>query len=164
MTELWDLFTRNNKWTGEVHRRGDPIPRHRYHRVVEAWVRTPDGRYLIQQRAAHKKNYPNYWTCSAIGSVIKGERPKEGMIREFKEEIGLDVQWDELKLDQIITSFPTHYYVYKVEKDVKLEDLVLDPEEVQDVDLVTYRELKRMIRRGQVTRLKYYQDFFNNWK
>ena len=44
MSERWDLYDEANRPTGEELRRGERMPKGRYHRVVEAWIRTPDGR------------------------------------------------------------------------------------------------------------------------
>lgn len=51
------------------------------------------------------------WYCSAGGSVISRETPKEGMVREFKEELGIDIREDELKLKRIITE-KTQYFIF----------------------------------------------------
>ncbi|MCD1147849.1 NUDIX domain-containing protein [Peptoniphilus sp. KCTC 25270] len=164
MAELWDLYDRNNKPTGETIQRGKWIPKDKFHRVVEGWIRTSDGRYLLQQRSKKKKNYPNYWSCTAIGSVLAGEEPEDAMIREMKEEMGIQLTKDELILDQIITTHPGHYYIYRIEKDIEITEVRIDMEEVQAARFLTYEELKDWIFKKKLTKLSYYHDFFNNWK
>ncbi|MDY3118340.1 MAG: NUDIX domain-containing protein [Peptoniphilus sp.] len=163
MSEYWDLFDENNVPTQESLRRGERIPKGRYHRVVEAWVRTPSGYYILQKRSMKKRNYPGYWSCTACGSVVKGEAPDAAMIREMKEEMGIELTEDELVLDRILTEFPAHYYIYRIEKELSEEDITLDPEEVDDFvflkqdDMIEWMETKRM------TKLSYYKDFFERW-
>lgn len=161
--EYWDLFTKDNKKTPHIHIRGEKVPEGLYHRMVEGWVRTSDRHILIQQRSSNKKIYPNYWSCSAIGSVLQGETPEEGMIRELREEVGLEINSKDLELAEIITDHPCHFYIYRIEKDFKIEDLILDREEVQDVALLTLDELKEWVETGKLVQLSYYKNFFETW-
>ncbi|MDD7363089.1 MAG: NUDIX domain-containing protein [Peptoniphilus sp.] len=163
MSELWDLYDKDNEPTGEVLYRGERIPKGSYHRVVEAWVRTPDGRYILQQRSAKKKNYPGFWSCTACGSVLSGEEPEHAMIREMYEEMGICLEASDLYLERIITEFPAHYYIYRIEKDVSEDDIVLDPEEVEDFVFLDRDELEYWMAEKHMTKLSYYHDFFEKW-
>ena len=163
MSERWDLYDKANRPTGEELRRGDPMPRDRYHRVVEAWIRTTDGRYILQKRSMKKKNFPGYWSCTACGSVIKGEEPEEAMIREMKEEMGIRLRKDELVLDRIITDFPAHYYIYRIEGELTEEDITLDPEEVGDFTFLDKDAIMNWVETKHMTKLSYYRDFFESW-
>lgn len=164
MSEIWDLFDKENQSIGRKIQRGKWIPPHAYHRVVEGWIRNSDGKYLLQQRSETKKNYPNYWSCTAIGSVLAGEEPEEAMIREMKEEMGIELKKEDLVLDRIITSYPAHYYIYKIEKDVKPSEIILDLEEVQSFIFLSLEEIKEWVKDRKITKLSYYEDFFKNWK
>ena len=163
MSELWDLYDKANRPTGDVLRRGEPIPEGRYHRVVEAWIRTPDGRYILQKRSMKKKNFPGYWSCTACGSVVKDEGPEEAMIREMQEEMGILLREEELVLDRIITEFPAHYYTYRVEKELAEEDITLDPEEVDDFIFLDKDAIMNWVETKHMTKLSYYRDFFEAW-
>lgn len=37
--ELWDLYTENRVKTGETHVRGNPLPKEKYHLVVNVWIK-----------------------------------------------------------------------------------------------------------------------------
>ncbi|MDO5302094.1 MAG: NUDIX domain-containing protein [Tissierellia bacterium] len=164
MIEWWDLYNEQDEPLGSEIRRGRRLGKGRYHRVAEGWVRTPDGHYLLQRRSAKKKSYPLYWTASAVGAVLRGEAPEEAMIREIFEELGLKVRPEDLKLSLKITEHPAHYYIYKIEMDVKKEDIILDPEEVEDATFLTYETLCSWLREGKLLNLDYYRDFFKNWE
>ena len=88
--ELWDLYGKNRKKTGLVHKRGEPLPKDGYHLTVHVWIRREDGKFLISQRSRNKSTYPLYWECVG-GSVLAGEDSLQGAIRETKEEIGIDL-------------------------------------------------------------------------
>lgn len=164
MSERWDLYDEANRPTGEELRRGERMPKGRYHRVVEAWIRTPDGRYILQKRSMNKKNYPGYWSCTACGSAIKGETPEEAMIREMQEEMGIRLQEDEMILDRIITEFPAHYYIYRIEKELTESDITMDPEEVDDFIFLDKDAIMNWVETRHMTKLSYYREFFEKWK
>lgn len=57
--------------------------------VAAAVIEHADGRFLLAQRPAGKV-YAGYWEFPG-GKVEPGERPEQTLIRELKEEIGIDV-------------------------------------------------------------------------
>ena len=88
--ELWDLYTENRVKTGEIHVRGNPIPKNRYHLAVSVWIKNSDGKYLISQRSESRQINPLKYECVG-GSVLKDESSIDGAIRETKEEVGIDL-------------------------------------------------------------------------
>ena len=92
MPELWDAYDKNfNKIDGITLVRGEPIPSGMYHLVCEVIVKHIDGTYLLMQRD-HLKHLGGMWEVTAGGSVLKGEPPLAGAVRELKEETGLTVK------------------------------------------------------------------------
>ena len=57
--------------------------------VAAAVIHDADGRFLLAQRPAGKA-YEGYWEFPG-GKVEAGERPEAALIRELKEELGIDV-------------------------------------------------------------------------
>jgi 8-oxo-dGTP diphosphatase len=49
-----------------------------------------DPRWLIARRSAHEKAYPGCWEFPG-GKVEPGESHREALIREWKEELDLDI-------------------------------------------------------------------------
>jgi len=88
--EVWDLYTANKIKTGEIHVRGDKIPKDRYHLVVHVWIKNSYGQYLISQRSETRNTNPLKYECVG-GSALKGEMSIDAAIRETKEEIGIDL-------------------------------------------------------------------------
>lgn len=160
--EYWDLYNKKGKYKQRVIRKGTPLGKSDYHLIAEAWILRSDGKFIIQRRSLNKHSFPGMWYCSAGGSVLAKETPKEGMIREIREELGIEVQEEELSLRFIITEANSIFYVYLVEKDVLLEDIILQESEVMDVKLATISQIKEMISEGIFLPLEYYERFFRN--
>ena len=91
--EIWDLYDREGKATGETWERKHgnylEIPDGRYHLVCDILVKHVDGTYLLTKRHMCKDVYPGYWEASAGGSAISGEDPITCAKRELFEETGL---------------------------------------------------------------------------
>lgn len=87
--ELWDAYDRNENKLDFDLVRGEPIPVGAYHLVCDTVVRHTDGDYLIMQRDLNKTAYPGFYQIGAGGSVLKGESPIEGALRELAEESGI---------------------------------------------------------------------------
>ena len=96
--EYWDVYDKKGKWKRRAIRKGERLKNDEYHIIVEGWILRDDGNFIIQRRALDKKSFAGMWYCSAGGSVISRETPKEGMVREFKEELGIDISEEELHL------------------------------------------------------------------
>jgi 8-oxo-dGTP diphosphatase len=69
------------------------------------------GRFLLLQR---HKNKPQGGTWGApAGKVSKGESIEGAMMREFKEETGIDLSEQSLKyFDKVYITFPTFDFIY----------------------------------------------------
>ena len=88
--EIWDLYDENRELLGKDHVRGEQLPIGGYHLVVHVWIRNSKGEYLIAQRSANRPTNPLMWEC-VDGSVVKGEDSLQGVLREVKEEVGIDL-------------------------------------------------------------------------
>lgn len=66
------------------------------HSSVHVWFYTIDGKVLIQKRAPSKIVFPNLWDVSVAGHISAYETPIKSAIREVKEEIGLDINKNDL--------------------------------------------------------------------
>ena len=82
------------------------------------------------------------------------------MVREFKEELGIDISEDELSLKRIITERNTIFYIYLVRKNISLDEITLQEEEVMDVDLADPSKIKKMVEDKTFIGLDYYEKFF----
>lgn len=158
--EYWDVYDKKGKWKRRAIRKGERLKNDEYHIIVEGWILRDDGNFIIQRRALDKKSFAGMWYCSAGGSVISRETPKEGMVREFKEELGVDISEEELHLKRIITEKNTIFYIFLVRKNISLDEIKLQEEEVMDVDLADPNKIRKMVEDKTFIGLDYYEKFF----
>ena len=158
--EYWDVYDKKGKWKRRAIRKGERLKNDEYHIIVEGWILRDDGNFIIQRRALDKKSFAGMWYCSAGGSVISRETPKEGMVREFKEELGVDISEEELHLKRIITEKNTIFYIFLVRKNISLDEIKLQEEEVMDVDLADPNKIRKMVEDKTFIGLEYYEKFF----
>lgn len=87
--ELWDAYQKNGLPAGRDLVRGQPIPDGCFHIVSEVFVKHTDGSILLMQRDFEKVGFPGLFEAGASGSILKGETPYEGAVRELMEETGI---------------------------------------------------------------------------
>jgi len=91
--EIWDIYDKNRRPTGQTILRGEEIPAGGYHLVVHAWIRNSRGEFLISQRSASRPTFPLMWECAG-GSAVSGEDSLTAVLREVREEVGLTLPPD----------------------------------------------------------------------
>ena len=82
--EFLDVVDENNKNTGIVEEKKLVHRDGKWHREVIAIIVNEKNEFLIQKRAANRKQNPNKWSYTT-GHVKAGEDAILGMIREVKE-------------------------------------------------------------------------------
>lgn len=94
MTELLDLYDRNEQRTGGSIVRGTPVPEGCCLLLVSIMTVRSDGKILITKRAP-EKSYAGRWEITG-GCVQSGESAEEGAVRELREETGIRIEQSEL--------------------------------------------------------------------
>lgn len=69
---------------------------HHYAVPASYLILEKDGKVLLMRRQG--TNYYKGWYCVPSGHVEKGELPSQGLIREVKEEVGLDLDPSKIRL------------------------------------------------------------------
>lgn len=148
--ELWDLYDEHRQPLGRTHVRGTEFNEGEYYVCAEIWVINSEGKILIQQRHPNKK-LGGWWGFTG-GGVTAGETTLQAAVREIEEEIGLQVEEEEL---HFLATFQAKNYfmdIYVVNKEVDTKDLTLQEDEVVDVRLVSPEEFKRMFEAGIIVK------------
>ena len=168
--EIWDLYDRDAKKTGETWERTYGsfrlIPEGKYHMVVDILIKHVDGTYLLTKRHPDKDVYPGYWEASAGGSAVSGEEQLEAAKREMFEETGL--KSDNFTLVNHSFSDKSHsmFYSYLAVVDCDKDSVVLQEEETVDYKWVDRDGLNEYINsdlaiQSHNNRYKKYFDVLN---
>lgn len=88
--EFWDIYDADKKPTGRTMKRNDwCLKDGEYHLTVLGVVARPDKTFLITKRVMTKAWAPGWWEVSG-GAAQAGEASRDAVLREVKEETGLD--------------------------------------------------------------------------
>ena len=156
--EYLDLYDMNDKKTGETMVRGGEVPEGRYFNVVICYMENSKGEFLIQ-RASIQKGHK----CSSTGGHVQaGQTLKEAMAREIKEEIGMDVNEDELEFKgRYLKNNTVMCNAYYMKRDIDINKCKLQEEEVESVFWKTKEEIEEMIKNDEF--LETGAKLFNNY-
>ena len=155
--EKFDLYDINRNKLNMIVNRGDKIPQGAYRLVVHLVIFNSKGEMLIQKRHPNKKNWPSMWDISVGGCVSSGETSLEAIIRESKEEIGLDLS-KELYRPIFTFNFNEGFDdIYVLNKDLDISELRLQTDEVVNVKWASIDEIIKMIKNGKF--IVYHESF-----
>lgn len=140
--EVWDAYDREGNKLGFDIYRDEPVPENVYHIVVEIYTVTRDNRVLITRRHPNK-SYPLKWENTG-GSILKGETPVLGAIRELYEETGIKITENQIKLAYSEVKHPPIYncFVALVDNDVEVK---LQEGETVEYKFIPYDEFMKFI-------------------
>ena len=141
MKELRDLYDINSNKTNKTYYKGDLIPKGYYPMVVMVVIRNSKGEFLMQKRVKEKGGD---WGVTG-GHPKSGETPIEGIITEVKEELGLDFSNEKFIEYDSGCDGKDCYKMYYINKDIDLNDITIQKEELSEVKWFTMDELKRMV-------------------
>ena len=150
MTEYFDLYTADRRKLGRKIQRGAPIPHGEYHIVVQIMTVNSRGEILLTQRVPEKTS-GGRWECSG-GCAISGETSREAAVRELYEETGIRALPSEISLEWTMVTDSMLRDFYIVHKNVGLDRLMLQSEEVCAAKWVSFERLSEMAANGQTTR------------
>lgn len=145
--ELWDACDANEHKLGyQVPRSmAKSLPEGVYHVVVMIYTLTEDGRILSTQRSRNK-TYPLKWEVTG-GSILTGETPIQGAVRELYEETGIKKRTEDLIPLYEFTDHERHCiyhsYIATTGDDVSV---TLQYGETMDYQILPYDEFKQLVK------------------
>ena len=152
--EMWDIYDAEKKRTGRTMKRNDwCLQDGEYHLTVLGIVARKDGKFLITKRVMTKAWAPGWWEVSG-GAVQAGEDSRDAVIREVKEETGIDVSGCE---DGYLFTYHRenpgkgdNYFVdvYRFLMDFDEQDVVIQKEEAEDFMLADLAQIKEFANQG----------------
>lgn len=122
------------------------------------------GRLLIQKRSIKKSEDSGKWALSIAGHISLNESAINAAVRETYEEIGIKISKSELKLlDTFLLKkrnnmeYINHFtYLFLVSKDIDLNSIIMQKDEVDEVCFVNKDEYLKLIKNNcMVESVKY---------
>jgi len=129
-----------------------------WHMSVHVWLVNDDNKILLQHRCAEKKLFPNTWDCSFAGHISAGETPIQAVLREGKEEIGIDVDLERLSLlftNREMIKYKDinsneFVYIFLLKQNFGLDEMIFQKEEVSGAKYVSINDFYDMIDRNEL--------------
>lgn len=143
--EYLDMYDEERRPTGQVAERFGGFPDGGLHLVVHVCVFDARGRMLIQRRQKTKAAWPGRWDLSAGGCALAGETSRQAAIRETQEELGFDPAIEGVRPALTINFSRGFDDLYLIERDVDVQNLRLQADEVMDVRWAACEEVLQMI-------------------
>ena len=145
-SEIWDAYDKDCNKLGFDQFRGEPISKGVYHIVVEIYTVTKDNEVLITQRHQNKA-LALKWEITG-GSILKGETPEQGAIRELKEETGIEVTDSDLNFvcSYVYNNDSSIYKCFVVFINKEKTKIQLQEGETIDYRYIPYNEFKQFIK------------------
>lgn len=154
MEEFFDVLDEKGKYTGKIETREKCHEQGLWHKAVVVFIINSKDQVLLQRRSKNKKLWPNMWDVTAGGHVLAGEFGFQAIIREAKEELGIELDKKEItflglslssniKGDIINNHFNEYYIANKELDETKLE---LQVEEVSEVKWIDKDEIIEKIK------------------
>lgn len=150
--EILNIVNENDEVVGEdtrenIHKKG------LLHREINVFVLNKKKEIMFQKRTKDKDTYPGLLGSSVGGHLEIGDNYEQAAIREFKEELGLNIKNGDLiflkkikgkRFDDVSNKI-NHYYksIYFYRWDEK-EKIVLDKNEVDGIVFYSSDELKNL--------------------
>lgn len=143
MLETRDLYDLDKNLTGEIVSKGDAYPSDRKILVVLLFIENSNNKFLIQKRCDSDK-----WAFTC-GHPKSGENSLEGIITETKEELGIDISEENIKLINCASDELVFVDMYYLNMDLNLAELSIQKEELSEVKYVSLEEIYELILKNE---------------
>ena len=146
--EFNDIYDKDRRLTGRLHRRGERWRKGEFGLVVCVWVYDGTGKLLLTRRAP-QKSFAGTWENSG-GAAKAGENSRQAIARELFEETGIRADESEFELLESVRDNGAFYDHYCLCRQVPVEEIVLQPGETDGVQWATFEEVYAMVERKEI--------------
>lgn len=159
--EIIDIVDENGIPTGETIERSIAHQTGVRHRTTHIWIvrkKSERIQILLQKRSLNKDSFPGCYDISSAGHIPAGDDFAESGLRELEEELGLIIKKEELidcGILQIFTENKFHGIpyvdnqiskVFLLWKDLEIENLQLQAEEIESAMWMDFEECKKAVK------------------
>lgn len=145
MDERIDILNEDGSPTGITQMKSFAHANGLFHATVHIWFYTKEKQILLQKRALNKDTFPGLWDVSVAGHIGAGEEIIDSALRETQEEIGLEIQKEDLQKIGVFKSVQDHsaslldrefHHSFIAELTVPFASLTKQKSEVNDLKLM----------------------------
>ena len=156
--EYYDILDENGNKTGEAKSASEVHEKELWHGGVHIWIVNDNNEVLMQKRGDNLEINPGILDISCAGHIIAGESPLEGAIRELREELGIEVNIEDLEYIKMIKNWHqigdkymhnTIDYMFIIKKDIPIYNIKIQKEEIESVKYIPIKELHNMFNRKE---------------
>ena len=161
--ELVDIYNERYENTGKTKERGTTTLKE-YRKACFVWILNSENKILVQLRSKEAAHYPDLWAATS-GGVDAGETSLDAVIRELKEELGLNIKEKELTFIGTYKRINDFVDTYLLEKDIDINDVTIQKEEVQGVKWMSINHFEKLIARGEASDTSFglFKNYIDNY-
>ena len=172
--ELLDVRNMDGTKTGIVRERGVAHRDGSPHATSHIWVVRKNNEsghdLLLQKRSSCKDSNPGCYDISSAGHVAAGDEYLPSAVRELEEELGIKTSGEKLHFvgfhqggfEDVFHGKPFKDYeisaVYVYEEPVKMEELILQETEVEEVIWMDFEECRKKVQSGELENCIYLDE------
>ena len=147
--ELLDIYDNNGNLTGRQIVRGDKtviLSKDEHIALSVIFIENDNNEFLIQKTSKEKGGE----FSSTGGHVDSGETPLVSIKREVKEELGINVDKDNIiSYGYLLYDMPLRY-LYYLKKNINISDIKVQKEEVEYVEYMSVDKINKLIDKGEM--------------
>lgn len=158
--EVIDLYNKEKQKLNKTFTRGkDKLNKDEYYLLEQIWIINKNKEILLTKRNKNK-SYGGLWEPTT-GHVKTKEKDIEGALRELKEELNITVKKQELTYIKHIIIDSKIIDIWLLNKDIKLEQITKEQDEVTNIKYVSIQKFKEMQKNNELTpNLEYFIDVY----
>ena len=155
--EFFDILDIDGTITGKASRPECHNGSHMLHGVVHVLVFTSRGGIILQKRSMNKEIEPGKWDTSVGGHIESGETVEDALVREAREELGINgIEFERLYSYIMTTDIEREYVTtFRCIWDCPV---VFPEDEISDIRVFTAEEIASNIDTGIFT-----PNFVDEW-
>ncbi len=147
-----DIYDKNKNKTGKIKMRyRDTLEEGEYALAVSAVIVNSSKEILISKRASTKDRFPGMWEVNG-GICLAGESSLQGIIREIKEELGIDLTGVDGSIYKEYCTNKIFHDIWLFKLDYPINKLNFSDREVEDAKWASLDECTKMEENNTLVR------------
>lgn len=140
--EWLQVFDINENIINKKILRGENPTGNEYIMIVYIFIKNSDNKFLLERNTSSNK-----WVVP--GGHVSDPQPIEGIKRECKEELGINIDTANIKEIKTLNNNNRLFKIYYLESDIDLNDIKVQKEEVSEAKFYSFNEIDYLIESNE---------------